>query len=174
MGRLISHGVTLSDLKGSFYITQPRKWKKWCHSQRNKWTWRVSHWVKWVRERRRNIAWHRLFVESKKKWSKQLFPKQKQIGRRRGWTYGCWWGRKGEGTVREFGMAMYTLLYFKWIANKALLESTGNLLNVTWQPGWEGSLGREWIHVYVWLSSFTVHRKLTTLLISYIPIQNKF
>ena len=30
----------------------------------------------------------------------------------------------GEGRVREYGMDMYTLLYFKWITNKDLLEST--------------------------------------------------
>ena len=30
------------------------------------------------------------------------------------------------GIVREFGMDMYTLLYFKWITNKDLLISTGN------------------------------------------------
>ena len=36
---------------------------------------------------------------------------------------------------------MYTLLYLKWITNKVLLYSTGTLLNVMWQPGWEGSLG---------------------------------
>lgn len=36
-----------------------------------------------------------------------------------------------------------------------------------------GELGEEWIHVYIRLSPFTVHLKLTTLLISYIPIQNK-
>ena len=30
------------------------------------------------------------------------------------------------GIVREFGMDMYTLLYFKWITNKDLLYSTGN------------------------------------------------
>ena len=35
-------------------------------------------------------------------------------------------GRVGEGTVREFGINMYTLLYFKWITNKDLLYSTGN------------------------------------------------
>ena len=29
-----------------------------------------------------------------------------------------------EGTVREFGMDMYTLLYLKWITNKELLYST--------------------------------------------------
>ena len=37
-------------------------------------------------------------------------------------TYGCW----GEGTVRELGVDMYTLLYFKWITNKDLLHSTWN------------------------------------------------
>ena len=30
-----------------------------------------------------------------------------------------------------------------------------------WQPGWEGSLGGEWIRVYVWLSPFVVHLKLS-------------
>ena len=32
----------------------------------------------------------------------------------------------GEVTVREFGMDMYTLLYFKWITDKDLLYSTGS------------------------------------------------
>ena len=41
-----------------------------------------------------------------------------------------------EGVVREFGMYVYTLLYLKWITNKDLLSSTGNLVNVMWQPGW--------------------------------------
>ena len=38
-----------------------------------------------------------------------------------------------------------------------------------------GAFEREWIHVYVWLSSFTVRLKLSQhyLLISYTPIQNK-
>ena len=35
-------------------------------------------------------------------------------------------GRKGAGTVREFGMDRYTLLYSKWVANKDLLYSTRN------------------------------------------------
>ena len=35
-------------------------------------------------------------------------------------------GLWGEGMVREFGMDMYTLLYFKWIANRDLLYTTGN------------------------------------------------
>ena len=32
----------------------------------------------------------------------------------------------GEGTVKEFGIDMYTLLYLKWITNKDLLYSTEN------------------------------------------------
>ena len=38
-----------------------------------------------------------------------------------------------------------------------------------------GEFEGEWIHVYVWLSSFAVHLKLAQhcLLISYTPIQNK-
>ena len=33
-------------------------------------------------------------------------------------------GFQREGIVREFGKVMYTLLYSKWIINKALLYST--------------------------------------------------
>ena len=50
-------------------------------------------------------------------------------------------GGVGEGIVRELGKGTYTLLYLKWITNKDLLYSTGNSLNVMWQPGWEGGLG---------------------------------
>ena len=37
-----------------------------------------------------------------------------------------WWEGWGEGTVIEFGLDTYTLLYWKWITNKHLLYSTGN------------------------------------------------
>ena len=36
-----------------------------------------------------------------------------------------------------------------------------------------GEFGGKWIHVYVWLSPFTVYLKLTTLLIGFTEIQNK-
>ena len=42
----------------------------------------------------------------------------------------------GQEIVREFGMDMYTLLYLKWITNKALLYST-------WHPGMGGEFGGE-------------------------------
>ena len=35
-------------------------------------------------------------------------------------------GGQGEGTVKEFGMDMHTLLYLKWIANKDPVYSTWN------------------------------------------------
>ena len=70
------------------------------------------------------------------------------------------WGWR-EGIVREFGMDMYTLLYLKWIANKDLLYSTGNSAQCHVAAWIGGEFGEEWIHVYVWLSPFAVHLKLS-------------
>jgi len=45
----------------------------------------------------------------------------------------------GEGTVRESGMDMDTLLYFTWRTSKDLLDSTGNSAQYSvitlWSPG---------------------------------------
>ena len=47
---------------------------------------------------------------------------------------------------REFSIDMYTLLYSRWITSNDLL---GTLINVTWQPGCEGSLGENgYLHMY--------------------------
>ena len=49
-----------------------------------------------------------MYVDSKRKWCKwTYFQKRKRL---KGQTYGC----------------LYTLLYFKWITNKDILDSTGN------------------------------------------------
>ena len=70
-------------------------------------------------------------------------------------------------------MDMYTLLYLKWITNKALLYNTWNSAQCC-VAAWIGrKFGGESIHVYVWLSPFTVHLKLTILLIVYTPIEKK-
>ena len=53
-------------------------------------------------------------------------------------TYSCPGEGWGTGIVTEFGMDMYTLLYLKPTGPTVL---QGTLLNVMWQPGWEGSLG---------------------------------
>ena len=63
-------------------------------------------------------------------------------------------------TVRDFGKVMYKLLYLKWIANKDLLYRTWNSTQC-YVPAWMGGVvGGERIHVYVWLSLFTLHLKL--------------
>ena len=56
---------------------------------------------------------------------------------------------RGEGIVREFGMNMYTLLYLKWITNKALLYSTGNFAQCCVGAWTGGESGGQWIPVYV-------------------------
>ena len=61
----------------------------------------------------------------------------------------------------EFGMDMYSLLNLKWITNKDLLSSTGNSAQYYVAAWMGGEFGGEWIHVYVWLSSFSVHLKLS-------------
>ena len=56
-------------------------------------------------------------------------------------------------------MNMYTLLYFKWITDKDLLYSTWKSAQCYVAAWMGGKFGGEWIHVYVWLSSFAVHLK---------------
>ena len=82
------------------------------------------------------------------------------LHRLRKWTYGCLEERWGEEIVREFGVNMYTLLYLKWITNKdCWLYSTRNSAQC-YVTAWMGEeFGGEWIHVYVWLSPFTVQLK---------------
>ena len=65
------------------------------------------------------------------------------------------------GRDREFGMDMYTVLCLKWITNKDLLDSIGNSAQCYAAAWMGGEFGGEWIHVYVRLSPFTVHLKLS-------------
>ena len=71
---------------------------------------------------------------------------------------------QGEGTVRDFGKVMYSLLYLKWISNKTYCIAQQTLLNAMCQPGWEGGFGGEWIHVYVQLSTSLLPETTTTQL----------
>ena len=66
-----------------------------------------------------------------------------------------------EGIVKQFGMDRHTLLYVKWITNKQLLYSTGNSAQCYVAAWMGGDCGGEWIQVYVWLSPFAVHLKLS-------------
>ena len=56
---------------------------------------------------------------------------------------------------------MYTVLYLKWITNKVLLCNTGNFAQCYVAAQMAGELEGEWIHVYVWLSPFAGHLKLS-------------
>ena len=67
----------------------------------------------------------------------------------------------GEGTGKDFGRVMHTLLNLKWITKKNLVYNTWNSAQC-YVAAWMGAgLGVEWIHVYVWLSPFTVHLNLS-------------
>ena len=70
-------------------------------------------------------------------------------------------GRIGERVVREFGMGMYTWLCLQCITNKDLLYSMWNSAQCCVAAWMGGEFGGERIHVYVWLSSFAVHLKLS-------------
>ena len=70
-------------------------------------------------------------------------------------------GVGGQRIVREFGMGLYTVLYFKWITNKDLLYSKWNSAQ-HYVAAWMGGKSRgEWIHVYVWLSLLIIHLNIS-------------
>ena len=53
------------------------------------------------------------------------------------------------------------MLYLKWITNKGLLYSPGNSAQRYVAASMGVTFGRECIPVYIWLSSFAVHLKLS-------------
>ena len=55
----------------------------------------------------------------------------------------------GGWIVRECGMYMYTLLYFKWINSEGQLYSTRNSAQCYVAGCMGGELRGEWIHVHV-------------------------
>ena len=75
--------------------------------------------------------------------------------------------RVRDGIVREIGMDVHTPLYLKWITSKDLLFSVGILINVTWQPGWEGHFGENgYVHMCGWvplLSTRNYHNSVNQL-----------
>ena len=58
-------------------------------------------------------------------------------------------------------MDMYTVLCLKWITNKDLLDSIRNSAQCYAAAWMGGEFGGEWIHVFVWLSPFALHLKLS-------------
>ena len=80
------------------------------------------------------------------------------------------WDFSWEGTVREFVLDMYTLLYLKWITKRTYCTAHGILLNGMWQPEWEGSLGENgYMCKYGWvplLFTWNYHNIVNWLYIS--------
>ena len=66
-----------------------------------------------------------------------------------------------ERIVREFVMDRYTLLYIKWVTNKNLVHSTWDSAQSYVAAWMGGEFGGKWIHVYVGLSPFVAHLKLS-------------
>ena len=62
------------------------------------------------------------------------------VASRQGWR---------EGTVREFGINMHTLLYFKLVTNKDPTAEHTELYSTLYGAWMGGEFGVEWIHVYV-------------------------
>ena len=76
--------------------------------------------------------------------------------------------------IQEVGIDMYTLPYLKWVINKDLLYSTGNSAEsyvAAWMGGEIG--GRIGTCVCMAESLCCSPETITTLLISYIPIQKE-
>ena len=73
-----------------------------------------------------------------------LFAIQKQTHRLRERTYSEQGGRIGERDSSGVwdGFVHTAVPILKWVTNKDPLYSTGTLLNTTWQPGEEKSLGK--------------------------------
>ena len=72
-------------------------------------------------------------------------------------------GARMEIRDREFGMDICTLLYLKWITDKDLLYSTQKSAQCYVAAWMEGEFGGAWICVYVRLSPFSVHMKLSAI-----------
>ena len=85
------------------------------------------------------------------------------------WLPGLEGREGGDGIVREFGIHVYTLLYFKWITSKDLPYSTWNAARC-YAAVWMGrEFGGEWVHVCVWLSALSGYPKLSQHCESGIP-----
>ena len=146
-------------------ITQPLKRMKWCHSQQHGWNRRYC--TDWSKCNGGNILYGIAHMWSLKINYANELTKQKKTHRLREQTYGCLGEGWGKGIIKEFGMKMHTLLYFKWITNKDLWFSAGNTAQCYVAAWMRGEFGGQWIHIHVSLSTFSCSSEtITTLMVN--------
>ena len=123
--------------------------------------------TEWSQTEKENI-WHPLYVESKNKWHKQMYKTERDS---QTWRMNLWLPVEGwvDELDGEFVTDMYTLLYLKWIIRKDLLYSSWNSAQC-YVAAWMGGKFGGRMDTYSLLCS---PETITTLLISYTPIQNK-
>ena len=69
---------------------------------------------------------------------------------------------------------MCTLLYLKWPTTRTYCIAQGTLLNVTWQLGWEESLGENgYMYMYGWVSLSCSLETIMTLFVNWLSPQYK-
>lgn len=108
-----------------------------------------------VRERKTNIMWHRLHVESKKRTQWTFFVEQNQTHRPWRHTYGDHRGRvKGEGL--GVGTGMCTPRPVQWLADGACCPAQGTPPGIIY-VGKESERG--WLCGHVQLNRFVVQQK---------------
>ena len=81
--------------------------------------------------RRREIVYDTPYMRNlERKWHRYIYLQNRNrltnLENKLMVTREKWWG---EGTVRDFGIDMYTLLYLKWTSTKVVLCKWGTLLN---------------------------------------------
>ena len=80
-----------------------------------------------------NIMWYNLHVESKKAIQVNFLQSRNRFTDFKNKHTGYQRGKAGErGLGKGFGTGKYTLLYVEWMVNGALLYSTGNSTQYSW------------------------------------------
>ena len=127
-------------------------------------------------QRRRNIVWHPLYMQSKKKWYKWSYLQNRKIllDLENEFLVAGGEGRMGERIVWKFGTDMSTLLYLKWITKRSYCIQHRELCSVL-GDSLDGRGDWRRMDACICMDEFLRYSRetITTLLISYMPIQKK-
>ena len=107
-----------------------------------------------------SLSKHQEMANDREAWSAavhELTKNQTQMSEWTTTTYRINICLMGIKIVGEFGRDHHTLQYLKWITNKDFLYSAWSSAQCYVAAWMEREFRGEWIHIYVWLSSFAVH-----------------